>query len=99
MIKATKECIESHFTQRNGYAHDAQVVYGDTDSVMIRFAPEQNLEDAMRLSREASEVCTAAFPRPVSLEFEKVYRPYLLMAKKRYAGLAWTDSGSKSEME
>jgi len=29
-------------------------------------------------------------PSVVRLEFEKVYFPYLLMSKKRYAGLFWT---------
>ena len=27
---------------------------------------------------------------PLQLEFEKVYFPYLLISKKRYAGLYWT---------
>jgi len=91
MIKATKEKVEAHFCTSRGYSHDAEVVYGDTDSVMVRFGPEDlRMEDACRLSHEAAEVCTAAFAKPVQLEFEKVYRPYLLMAKKRYAGLAWS---------
>jgi len=99
MIKATKNRVESHFVKSNGYGSDAEVVYGDTDSVMVRFGPELSLEDAMKLSAEASEVCTAAFPPPVRLEFEKVYRPFCLMAKKRYAGLAWTSCDKEPEME
>merc|ERR1719217_1053303 len=53
----------------------------------------------MRLSKEAAEVCSAAFPSPVQLEFEKVYRPFLLMAKKRYAGLAWTKLDGQPSMD
>ena len=44
----------------------------------------------MRLGEEAAEKISAAFLRPVKLEFEKIYFPYLLLAKKRYAGLYWT---------
>lgn len=31
------------------------------------------------------------FIKPIKLEFEKVYYPYLLMNKKRYAALLWTN--------
>ena len=33
---------------------------------------------------------TKCFPPPIKLEFEKVYYPYLLINRKRYAGLLWT---------
>merc|ERR1719379_1183955 len=44
----------------------------------------------MRLGEEAAAMVSATFIRPIKLEFEKVYFPYLLMNKKRYAGLYWT---------
>ena len=100
MIQATKAKVESHFTKANGYAHNAEVVYGDTDSVMVKFGPEGfSMEDAMRLSNQASQVCSSIFPNPVRLEFEKIYRPFLLMAKKRYAGLAFTSLQKPPELE
>jgi len=100
MIQETKRLVESTFTQEKGYANNAEVLYGDTDSVMVRFgADDMPIEEAMRLSKVAADVCSAAFPAPVTLEFEKIYRPYLLMAKKRYAGLAWTSTEGEPSME
>ena len=100
MIQATKAKVESHFSITNGYAHNAEVVYGDTDSVMVKFGPEGfPLEEASKLSNEACKVCSSIFPAPVRLEFEKIYRPFLLMAKKRYAGLAFTSVDKAPELE
>ncbi|KAI8637673.1 DNA polymerase family B-domain-containing protein [Parasitella parasitica] len=89
MILKTKETVEEHFTIKNGYKHDAKVIYGDTDSVMIKFGVD-NLKEAMALGREGASLVTTKFIRPINLDFEKVYFPYLLINKKRYAGLYWT---------
>ena len=55
----------------------AQVVYGDTDSVMIKFGTS-DLKEAMTLAEEAAGIVTASFIKPIKLEFEKVYFPYLV---------------------
>lgn len=100
MIQDTKALMQKHFVRSNGYKHDARVLYGDTDSVMVCFGPDDmEMEEAIELSRKAVEVCSAIFPPPKKLEFEKVYRPFLLMNKKRYAGLAWTSTKSMPNME
>ena len=65
------------------------MVYGDTDSVMVDFRVG-DVAQAMDLGREAAEHVSATFAKPIKLEFEKVYNPYLLISKKRYAGLLWT---------
>ncbi len=35
MIEATKRIVQETYTKANGHQHDAMVVYGDTDSVMV----------------------------------------------------------------
>lgn len=48
-----------------------QVVYGDTDSVMVNFGVP-TVEEAMPLATRAAEEVSAIFPNPIKLEFEKV---------------------------
>lgn len=98
MIEKTKELVEKRFCLSNGYKHDARVIYGDTDSVMIKFGPDQ-LEDAMKLGKEAAEYVSSHFTRPINLEFEKCYFPYLLINKKRYAGLYWTNTKQYDKLD
>ena len=89
MIEATKDYVLKKYNKGNGYQFDSQVIYGDTDSVMVKFGVA-SIEEAMKLGKEAAEYVTQYFVQPIKLEFEKVYCPYLLMNKKRYAGLLWT---------
>lgn len=98
MIEKTKEEVEARYTVANGYSHDAQVIYGDTDSVMVKFGPK-DLQKAMSLGEDAASYVSAKFITPIKLEFEKVYYPYLLINKKRYAGLYWTNPEKYDKMD
>ena len=57
---------------------------------MVKFGVD-NIEEAMELGKKAAEEVSKHFPSPIKLDFEKVYCPYLLMSKKRYAGLLYTN--------
>ncbi|OMJ22245.1 DNA polymerase delta catalytic subunit [Smittium culicis] len=98
MIEATKSSVEEEFTKEKGYDHDAIVIYGDTDSVMVKFGTE-DLKESMRLGKIAADLITERFVSPIKLEFEKVYFPYLLINKKRYAGLYWTKAEKYDKLD
>ena len=98
MIEKTKSEVEARYNIANGYSHDAQVIYGDTDSVMVKFGPNE-LAKTMELGREAADYVSSKFIKPIKLEFEKVYFPYLLINKKRYAGLYWTNPHEYDKMD
>ena len=88
MIEETKNYVEANFP-------GAKVRYGDTDSVMVEFdVGDRTGEDAIAYSWEvgerAAEECSALFKKPNNLELEKVYWPYFLYSKKRYAAKLWT---------
>jgi hypothetical protein len=51
------------------------------------------------LGSEAAEFVSTKFVKPIKLEFEKVYYPYLLISKKRYAGLYWTKVEKYDKMD
>ncbi|KAF5934688.1 hypothetical protein HYC85_025817 [Camellia sinensis] len=70
----------------------------DTDSVMVQFGVSA-VEEAMNLGREAADYISGTFTKPIKLEFEKVYYPYLLISKKRYAGLLWMNPDKFDKMD
>ncbi|WRT67197.1 uncharacterized protein IL334_004163 [Kwoniella shivajii] len=67
---------------------DAQVVYGDTDSLFVAL-PGRTKEQAFKIGNDIADTVTALNPKPVKLKFEKVYMGSVLMAKKRYVGFKY----------
>ena len=48
--------------------------------------PGRSRQEAFKLGKEMAEAVTSLNPEPVTLKFEKVYHPCVLMTKKRYCG-------------
>ena len=93
MIEETKTYVEANFP-------GAQVRYGDTDSVMVEFdvqgrKGQDAIDYSWQLGERASEECTKLFKAPNDLELEKVYYPYFLYSKKRYAAKMYEGKSNK----
>ena len=72
-----------------------ELVVHNTDSVMVEFdvqgrTGQEALEYSWKLGEQAAEQCNSLFKKPKNLELEKVYYPYILYSKKRYAAKMWT---------
>ena len=98
MIEKTRDLVMEHYNKKYGYPHDSQVIYGDTDSVMIKFGGN-DLKEALKLGLESSEYVTKHFKKPIKIEFEKVFWPYLLLKKKKYAGVLWTKADKYDKID
>jgi DNA polymerase delta subunit 1 len=93
MIEETKNYVEEHFP-------GAKVRYGDTDSVMVEFdvqgrKGQEAIDYSWEQGEQAAEQCTKLFKAPNDLELEKVYCPYFLYSKKRYAAKMYDGKSNK----
>ncbi len=79
IIHKTKTEIEKKY----GY----KVVYGDTDSVMVKVDNETDMQKIRQIGTEISKHITEKLPGYLELEFEKFFKQFLPLTKKRY--VAW----------
>jgi DNA polymerase elongation subunit (family B) len=82
----------------------AKCIYGDTDSVFIKFTiikdgiqlrKRDALELSMELGIEAGNLVSDCLKRPHCLAYEKILYPFLLFAKKKYVGMLYEDDVNK----
>lgn len=85
-IEKTKKLVEENF--------DVSVVYGDTDSLFVK-TKTANLDEAKATGEKISKFITEKLPGHLELEFEKIYRTFLILTKKRYAGWKFEYAGDK----
>lgn len=76
----------------------ALVVYGDTDSVMVKLNCDISTAQTIGL-KMAKEATMRMNLHPIRLEFEKVYFPFLLVNKKRYVGGYWTKPNKMDKID
>ena len=86
IIKA-KEFMEKYY--------DANVVYGDTDSIFVDFTAilrkygltgKAALEESINIAVKASSAFKETLKAPHDLEYEKTFWPFIILSKKKYVG-------------
>lgn len=82
-LAKTKKIIESNFPYK--------VIYADTDSVFLE-TNITDLEEAKRVGENISKFVTESLPGCLELKFEKIYKSFIILTKKRYAGWAFEPS-------
>jgi len=92
-----KELIEQVYGGGKDPRCDAKAIYGDTDSLFIRWLPK-NSETGERLrgdeavamgkelTEEAGQLVSYYLKDPHDFEFDKVFKTFCLLSKKRYVG-------------
>ena len=94
MIEDTKNMVERDFP-------GSIVRYGDTDSVMVEFKTktEGSIQESWDMGVIAAKMATDLFKEPNELELEKIYTPFFLFSKKRYAALKYEDPNGDPEID
>jgi DNA polymerase elongation subunit (family B) len=71
--------------------YGATVIYGDTDSIFIKF-PTTDLAESIRLGIDAGRRITSAINRrPYKIAYEKTFFPFILFCRKRYVGMMYEE--------
>jgi len=92
-----KELIETIYGGGRDPRCDAMAVYGDTDSLFIRWRPKDSASGerlsgdeavalAKDLTEEAGALVSSCLKDPHDFEFDKVFKTFCLLSKKRYVG-------------
>lgn len=91
ILNQSLQYVEQHYPA-------IEIIYADTDSMFLHckgmdrhaaFALGRALEGFIERLELRVEEITALFPPPITLKFEKLYHPCILVTKKRYTGYCY----------
>ena len=72
----------------------AEVIYGDTDSIFIKF-PTKDLAESIKLGIDSGKRITSQCRKPYKIAYEKTFYPFILFCRKRYVGMKYEEDITK----
>jgi DNA polymerase, archaea type len=84
-IETTKKLVEN----KN---KDWEVIYGDTDSIMVKIKAN-SVDEAFNIGNEIEKVINDYYQGKMTVKIESVFKSFLIIAKKRYAGISVEKDG------
>lgn len=92
-----KSVIETIYGGGRDPRCDVECVYGDTDSIFLRFRPKNPITGellkgkealcaAKDLTIESGKLVSSCLKPPHDFEFDKIFKSFILLSKKRYVG-------------
>jgi len=75
----------------------AKIIYGDTDSIFMKFQlrhiidKKERLKMAIKLSQQAGYIINANLPYPQKINYEKTLFPFILYDRKKYVGILYEE--------
>ena len=82
-----KKVVEEEFA--------AEVVYGDTDSIFIKF-PTKDVGHSIVLGTQAAARITEQCRKPYVIGYEKTFFPFILFCRKRYVGMMYEEDPNET---
>jgi DNA polymerase I len=71
-----------------------EVIYGDTDSIMVK-VNANNIEEAFKVGEEIEMIINDSYQGKIKVKIESVFKSFLIVAKKRYVGISVEKEGDK----
>jgi DNA polymerase zeta len=68
-------------------------------SVISKYILGRSVDQAVEIGQQMAREITKMHPYPIELKFEKVYCPFMPLAKKRYTGYKFEKKGDKPVLE
>ena len=95
MIHKCQDIVLKKYSRENGYEHDARIIYGDTDSIMINTGTNQ-LQEALLMGKKLKDEVNCLY-KCLEIEIDGVFKSLLLLKKKKYAALNVVNWGTRDE--